>query len=171
MYRCSIIKAEGCVFNSTVWYQSYQHKSYRASRKRSFIPLPLTPVTNHSASCFSWLSPPNILVKMMMSDRDFYISPQLTSHPWSPSTSLQDEGWHMPVSHSPRLFPLPPLSPADTQACRHQCHSQLPSSSMRLHLAQLTAHGDTARQNQEHIKLATCQNKQHLWLFENAVIH
>lgn len=42
---------------------------------------PLTLVTNHSVLCFSWLLPPNTLVKMMMSDMNFYISPQLASCP------------------------------------------------------------------------------------------
>lgn len=77
------------------------------NRNASFIQLPLTPVTNHSALCFSWILPPNILVKMMMTDRDFYISPQLVSHPYPPSTFTIGGG----LTHAHQLltspFPLP----------------------------------------------------------------
>lgn len=54
------------------------------SVKSSFILLLSNPVTNHTDPCFSCLLPPNILVRMMMSDRDSYILPQLASHPCSP---------------------------------------------------------------------------------------
>ncbi len=78
------------------------------SGNAAFIQLPPTPVTNHSALCFSWLLPPNILVRMMMSDRDFYISPQLASHPCSPSTCTIGGGLTHAHQSLTSLFPLPP---------------------------------------------------------------
>lgn len=91
-----------------------------------FIQLPLTRVAHHSVLCFSWLLPPNTLMKMMLSDRNFYISSQLMSHP----CLLTECSWHVPVS---QIHPLstcfllhkcPPALPSDTQACYHKCHSQ-----------------------------------------------
>lgn len=65
--------------------------------------------------CFSWLLPVNVSVRMMTSDSDFYISPQLANSPSSPpptpTQALPRRGglaWHMPISHSPGL--LPPVS-------------------------------------------------------------
>lgn len=98
-----------------------------------FVLLPSTPVTNQSTPCFSWVSPPNILVKMTMSDSDFYISPQLVSHPCSPSTLALGEGLTHTHQSLTSLFLLPlhalnpSLLPPDTQACCHQCPSQPPS--------------------------------------------
>lgn len=68
-----------------------------------------------------WL--PNALVKMMMSDREFYILPQLASHPHSPlSICYRKKGWHMPIiSHS-----LPLHSTLSPHPLTCNCASLLP---------------------------------------------
>lgn len=82
----------------------------------SFILLPSTRVSNASAGFL----PPNILVKMMMSDRDFYISPQLASHPCSPSTFAAGEGLTHAHQSLTSPFPLPlPAPQPPSLASRH----------------------------------------------------
>lgn len=87
-----------------------------------------------SSSC---LSPPNTLVKMimMMSDRDFYILPQLASYRRSPSAFAIGRRLDTCLSFSsPSICTLhtPTPSSADTHshACCHQCRSQARSPSL-----------------------------------------
>lgn len=76
MHRRAVIKAD-FVFSGTFVLPFLK----RFKRKYILHLAALTLVNNHSVLCFCWLFPPNILVKMMMSDRHFYILPQLASHP------------------------------------------------------------------------------------------
>lgn len=71
-----------------------------------------------SSSC---LSPPNAFVKMMMmSDRDFYILPQLVSYPRSPSAfAIGRRVDTCPSFSSPSLCTLHP--PTYSLVCRHAC--------------------------------------------------
>lgn len=102
MYKCLLIKALCSSIKSM--FASYS---------------PAAPEL-HAPACL-WL--PNALVKMMMSDRDFYILPQLASHPHSPlSICYRKKGWHMPIiSHS---LPLHSTLSPHPLACN--CTSLLP---------------------------------------------
>lgn len=84
--------------------------------------------------CCSFL-PPNILVKLMMSDRDFYISPQLTSHPCPPSTFTLKGGLTHAHQSSPHYNPPPsflhthrPVATHVTASCLHPTHLFPPSN-------------------------------------------
>lgn len=177
MYRCSLIKAESFLLSDTVCYQSHQHKSHIPKihfglESASFPRL----LTNHSVLCFSCFLPPNTLVKMMMSDMNFYISPQLASHPCpTPLTfTIGLELTHGRQSLTSAFIPLlppahnhPPLpQDSDWQACCHQCHSQPPSLSMSL-VSFPTEDWTSGQRNQESQNHHMQECNQHLSILEN----
>lgn len=144
MYRCSIIKAEALCSAAQCGTNLISTRATSKKHVLSGDASSIRLVTNHSALCFSWLLPPNILVKMMMSDRDFYISPQLASHPCFLSTFTIGGGLthaHQSLT-SPFPLPLPARNPpplclqthrpvaTSVTASRH--HSQCPFSAVQL---------------------------------------